>query len=97
MLPLLKEEHLRSVAQICNLPYRGIAFRRRPTSSRDLELAGALPIANRRYSRVQLCATAQGTLNPYKGEGRGEEPPPQMKDSPSFAFIGRSFGVLGSI
>ncbi len=45
------------VAQICNLPYRGIAFRVASGCARDSTRCGALPIANRRYGRVQLCAT----------------------------------------
>jgi len=61
--------YLFSVAQIFNLPYRGMAFRRGSTGSRALELAEALPIANRRYGRVQLCATAKGTLNTYQATG----------------------------
>ncbi|MBI2950089.1 MAG: prepilin-type N-terminal cleavage/methylation domain-containing protein [Verrucomicrobia bacterium] len=55
------------VAQIFNLPYRGIAFRRFSAGSNALKPAGAPPISNRRYGRVQLCATAGGPLNNPKG------------------------------
>src|SRR5712675_1439905 len=41
------------VAQICNLPYRRFATCWPPGSS------GALPIENRRYSRLQICVTRQ--------------------------------------
>ena len=49
------------VAQICNLPNRRIAFCGPSTSASALELSDPLPIANRRYSRLQICAT----LNTY--------------------------------
>jgi hypothetical protein len=46
-----------NVAQIFNLPYRRIAFCG-AFASATLPLGSeALPITNRRYGRVQLCAT----------------------------------------
>jgi len=46
------------VAQIFNLLYRGFATRRAPAPTSALEDSSALPIANRRSSRVQLCNSA---------------------------------------
>jgi hypothetical protein len=57
--------YLFSVAQIFNLLCRGIASRKVSWRSEVLDHADGLPIANRRYGRVQLCATRQGTLNTY--------------------------------
>jgi hypothetical protein len=54
-----------SVAQIFNLPYRGIAFRKGPTASNALELAGAPPITNRRYGRLQVCATIRFGMSSF--------------------------------
>src|SRR6187200_2323874 len=48
---------MHSVAQICNLLYRRIAFCGTWASARALELSDALPITNRRYGRLQICAT----------------------------------------
>ena len=45
------------LAQSCTLLYRRIAFCRPSPQLRALGRCGGLPIANRRYSRVQLCAT----------------------------------------
>jgi hypothetical protein len=45
------------VAQICNLPYRRIASCKVSERSALLEFADALPITNRRYGRLQICAT----------------------------------------
>jgi len=50
------------VAQICNLLYRRIASCEVSARSRVLDLAGAWPITNRRYGRVQLCATGKRLL-----------------------------------
>ncbi len=47
----------RVVAQIFNLLYRRITFCGSPATSSVLEFTGALPIANRRYGRLQTCAT----------------------------------------
>jgi hypothetical protein len=46
-----------SVAQICNLLYRRIAFCGTSASPGAFELSDALPIINRRYGRLQICAT----------------------------------------
>ena len=46
-----------SVAQICNLLHRRIALCGTPASASALELSDALPITNRRYGRLQICAT----------------------------------------
>jgi hypothetical protein len=52
--------------QICNLPYRRIAFCGPWATTNALELSDALPITNRRYSRLQICATSpRGTRNTY--------------------------------
>jgi len=48
---------LLSVAQICNLPYRRIAFCRASATANALDFPMRLPIANGRYSRLQICAT----------------------------------------
>jgi len=45
------------VAQSCTLPYRRIVFCGASPSPSTLGLAGALPIGNRRYSRLKICAT----------------------------------------
>jgi len=45
------------VAQSCTLPYRRIVFCGASPSPSPLGLAGALPIGNRRYSRLKICAT----------------------------------------
>jgi hypothetical protein len=61
-----------SVAQVCNLPYRRIAFCGMWESSRALELSDPLPITNRRYGRLQICATDQCcALNTYPGRAGG--------------------------
>jgi hypothetical protein len=43
-------------AQIFNLPYRRILFCRPPTVRNDASNFDALPIANRRYGRLKICA-----------------------------------------
>ena len=43
------------VAQSCTLPYRRIVFCGASPSPGMLGLAGALPIGNRRYSRLKIC------------------------------------------
>jgi len=45
------------VAQRCTLPYRRIVFCGASSSPSPLGLAGALPIGNRRYRRLKICAT----------------------------------------
>src|SRR5262245_28823750 len=56
-----------SVAQICNLLVRRIAFCGALTTSRTLESPDVLPITNRRYSRLQICATRlSGALTTYE-------------------------------
>ncbi len=45
------------VAQICNLPSRRIAFGNAEPRSHALQLVGVLPITNRRYGRLKICAT----------------------------------------
>jgi hypothetical protein len=45
-------------AQIFNLPYRRIGFCGAFELSRAFRIINALPIANRRYGRFQICATA---------------------------------------
>jgi hypothetical protein len=42
------------VAQICNLPYRRIAFCGAPASAIAPELSDTPPIRNRRYGRLQI-------------------------------------------
>ncbi len=51
------------VAQICNL-YRRIVFCVSPATPGALESLGAVPIANRRYSRLKTCATRPVALLP---------------------------------
>src|ERR1043166_139010 len=46
----------RTAAQICNLPYRRIVFCRASENSGGFERPDALPITNRRYGRLQICA-----------------------------------------
>jgi hypothetical protein len=53
------------VAQICNLPYRRIAFCGARAGSTRQQVSSALPITNRRYSRLQICATIPG--QPHAG------------------------------
>jgi hypothetical protein len=68
--PSPRGEYVFSVAQICNLPYRRIAFCGTSAWSRALECSDALPITNRRYGRLQICATRpRCALNTYRGEG----------------------------
>jgi len=45
------------VAQISNLPYRRIAFCRACVRSKRQQAFGTLPITNRRYGRLEICAT----------------------------------------
>jgi hypothetical protein len=52
-----RQEYVFGVAQICNLLYRRIAFCGTPASVSALKLSNALPITNRRYGRLQICAT----------------------------------------
>jgi hypothetical protein len=57
-----------SVAQISNLLYRRIAFCGAPASANALELSDALPIKNRRYGRLEICATRpRCALNTFSG------------------------------
>jgi hypothetical protein len=59
-----------SVAQICNLLYRRIAFCGTSASASAVELSDALPITNRRYGRLQICATRPlSALNKYNAGG----------------------------
>src|SRR5258705_8229379 len=59
----------KAVAQIGNLLYRRIAFCGAVKSAHALELSDALPIANRRYGRLQICATRpRRAPNAYRGE-----------------------------
>jgi prepilin-type N-terminal cleavage/methylation domain-containing protein len=50
----------RKVAQIFNLLYRRIPFCQRVQLDRQPEISNDLPIANRRYSRLKICATPRG-------------------------------------
>ena len=47
----------RAVAQTCSLLYRRFVTCGSPAESRVLGLSGALPITNRRYGRLKICAT----------------------------------------
>src|SRR5207247_1077666 len=56
-----------AVAQSCTLLYRRIPFCRSSPNTTAPEWLDALPITNRRYSRVQLCATSPLlALNTYR-------------------------------
>ena len=57
----LKPNRPRLVAQTASLPYRRIAFCGPPPGSGALDLSDALPIANRRYGRLKICATNAGS------------------------------------
>jgi general secretion pathway protein G len=46
------------VAQVSNLLYRGFPTRQPPERSHGLPPPNGLPIGNRRYSRLETCATA---------------------------------------
>ncbi|MEO8427401.1 MAG: prepilin-type N-terminal cleavage/methylation domain-containing protein [Verrucomicrobiota bacterium] len=60
------------VAQIWNLLYRRIGFCGTSASASALELSDALPITNRRYGRLQICAMRPRiALNPYPTGSRG--------------------------
>ena len=48
---------LRSCRLRCAAPYRRIAFRGITAGASVFELSDALPITNRRYGRLQICAT----------------------------------------
>ena len=52
---------LNAVAQIFNPPHRRISFCGPSSSSGALDISDALPIANRRYGRLQTCATYAGS------------------------------------
>ena len=70
LLPLPRGEYVFSVpaapvAQTCSLLYRRFLTCHRPPAS------NLLPITNRRYGRLKICAT----LNGYKGDGRCEREP----------------------
>ena len=57
-----------SVAQISNLLYRRIALCGAPASANALELSDAPPIKNRRYGRLEICATRpRCALNTFSG------------------------------
>jgi mono/diheme cytochrome c family protein len=58
------------VAQIGNLPYRRMASCRAAATSGAFGLSDAQPITNRRYGRVQLCATPHGMPNTHLAVGR---------------------------
>ena len=74
----MRAAHLRffelacAVAQLCKLLYR--RFRtcgRLGESGRVLAAPGALPVPNRRYSRIQSCATISGrAATPEESEMR---------------------------
>ncbi|MBE0546043.1 MAG: cyclic beta 1-2 glucan synthetase [Verrucomicrobia bacterium] len=49
-----------SVAQISNLLYRGFPTRGATEGSNASELVEPMPIRNRRYSRLEICASPQG-------------------------------------
>jgi hypothetical protein len=56
------------VAQICNLLFRRIASCWASAVRGALRISDALPIANRRYSRLQVCATLKpGSPSPDAG------------------------------
>src|SRR5262245_39939238 len=58
--PTLSEVHgepRQPVAQICKLLNRRIAFWRASATASALEFSDVLPITNRRYGRLQICAT----------------------------------------
>jgi sugar phosphate isomerase/epimerase len=50
------------VAQICNLLYRRIAFCGARTGSTHQQVSSTLPIPNRRYGRLQICATTLAAI-----------------------------------
>jgi hypothetical protein len=54
------------VAQICNLPYRGLAVRRRQVNFEAPVFSQALPNEIRRYGGLKICATTnrQSQLHP---------------------------------
>jgi hypothetical protein len=56
-----QSDSLRSVAQSCTLLYRRFSICRVGNKLRSA-CFGRMPIANRRYSRVQLCATNRALL-----------------------------------
>src|SRR5438094_9301168 len=62
MLPTrnAKPGYFTIVAQICNLLYLRIVFCGPAATASVLEAGDTLPIANRRYSRLQICATPSG-------------------------------------
>ncbi|MEO8425619.1 MAG: Ig-like domain-containing protein, partial [Verrucomicrobiota bacterium] len=85
LLPATK--YVFRVAQICNLLYRRIAFCGTSTSASPLELSDTQPITNRRYGRLQICATTpRCALNTYTtnewGDDRGEGQSKQAKAPP---------------
>jgi hypothetical protein len=50
------------VAQISNLLYRRIPFCRAQGGSQRQQVIWGLPIGNRRYSRLEICATSSVDL-----------------------------------
>jgi hypothetical protein len=84
--PSLARLYAFSVAQICNLPYRRIASCIASRISEALDSADALPITNRRYGRVQLCATTQGTLYTYERLGYFQSSLREMTNCPTAQF-----------
>src|SRR5438094_175183 len=55
------------VAQVSNLPYRSASSLRMPRSTRRNGHGKALPIGNRRYSRLETCATSLSTAAAIAG------------------------------
>ena len=47
--------------RLCDLPYRRIAFCGGSATARAVESSDALPITNRRYGRLEICATIRGS------------------------------------
>src|SRR5262245_11442738 len=52
-----------AVAQFFNLLYRGFPTRKGPEACGGTRIFNALPIGNRRYSRLKICATLTASLN----------------------------------
>jgi hypothetical protein len=72
---VFEKQYVFSVAQICNLLYRRIAFCGTSARASALELSDALPITNRRYGRLQICATkTRCALNTYDSNRESEKP-----------------------
>lgn len=75
-----------AVAQICNLPYRGIASCLTSVGPDALGMAAAWPVANRRHGRVKFCcATRPWNWRRFGVRGKAKRNPAFPSEKAEFA------------